>query len=95
MNEEQAQLIAEQLSHAIDLLRNQVSEQEKALAHHEALYRQRIEALERSQEDQEIRLRQVTDGIVRLNTSTGLAQVAQAGLSVLLAALAAWMGARN
>lgn len=95
MNEEQAQLIAEQLSHAMDLLQNRVTEQEKALAHHEALYRQRIEALERSQTDQEIRLRQVTDGMVRLNTTTGLAQVAQAGLSILLAALAAWLGGRS
>ena len=55
---------------------------------------QRVEALEKSQADQEARLRAVADGVIRLNTQGSLAAVGQSMLSLVLAAVAAWIGAR-
>ena len=89
-----AGLIAERLRRAVDLLDSRYTRLENDQAHRSQLMLQRIEALEKSQADQESRLRTVADGVIRLNTQGSLAAVGQSMLSLILAAIAAWIGAR-
>lgn len=89
-----AGLIAERLRRAVDLLDSRYSRLESEQAHRSQLITQRLEALEKSQADQEARLRTVADGVIRLNTQGSLAAVGQSMLSLILAAIAAWIGAR-
>lgn len=94
MDTEDIRLLAEQLSHTVDLLNARIAAIEAVQAHADELIRLRLSALERSQEDQEVRLRAVADSVVRLTTSTSLAQVGQAAFALLLSALAAYLGRR-
>ena len=89
-----AGLIAERLRRAVDLLDSRYARLENDQAHRVQLIQQRLEALEKSQADQEARLRAVADGVIRLNTQGSLAAVGQSMLSLILAAIAAWIGAR-
>ncbi len=89
-----AGLIAERLRRAVDLLDSRYSRLESDQTHRSQLIAQRLEALEKSQADQEARLRTVADGVIRLNTQGSLAAVGQSMLSLILAAIAAWIGAR-
>lgn len=94
MDADEVRLLAEQLSHTIDLLRARMDRLETRLEHQEQLAALRIDALERSQADQEARLRAVTDSVVRLTTSNNLAQVGQAAFALVLSAIAAYLGRR-
>jgi hypothetical protein len=67
---------------------------EARLARQEALLELRLEVLERSQADQETRLRALGESVVRLTTSASLAQIAQAALALILSAIAAYLGSR-
>jgi hypothetical protein len=89
-----AGLIAERLRRAVDLLDSRYSRLESDQTHRSQLIAQRLETLEKSQADQEARLRTVADGVIRLNTQGSLAAVGQSMLSLILAAIAAWIGAR-
>jgi hypothetical protein len=89
-----AGLIAERLRRAVDLLDSRYSRLESDQTHRSQLILQRLETLEKSQADQEARLRTVADGVIRLNTQGSLAAVGQSMLSLILAAIAAWIGAR-
>ena len=92
MDGDDIRLLAEQLSHTLDLLNARLAALESVQAHADELIRLRLSALERSQEDQEARLRSVTDSVARLSTSSSLAQVGQAALAVILSAIAAYLG---
>jgi chaperonin cofactor prefoldin len=94
MDSDDVRLLAEQLSHTVDLLNARIATLEAAQTHADELVRLRLSALERSQEDQETRLRTVADAVARLSTSTSLAQVGQAALAVILSAIAAYLGRR-
>ncbi len=94
MDPNEIRLLAEQLNHAVDLLKARIDLLEARQAQQEQLGGLRLGALERSQEDQETRLRAVADSVTRLTTSTSLAQAAQAGFAIILSALAAWLGRR-
>jgi hypothetical protein len=94
MDANETRLLAEQLSHTIDLLRGRIDALEAGLRHQEEMVDVRLAALERSQADQETRLRASADAVVRLTTSTGLAQAAQAAFALILAAIAAYLGSR-
>lgn len=87
-------LVAERLRRAVDLLDARHARLESEQLHQVRLMLQRVEALEKSQADQEARLRAVADGVIRLNTQGSLAAVGQSMLSLVLAAVAAWIGAR-
>ncbi len=67
---------------------------EARLARQEDLLGLRLEALERSQADQEARLRMLAEAVVRLTTTTNLAQVGQAAFALILSAIAAYLGSR-
>ncbi len=94
MEVNEVHLLVEQLSHSLDLLKGRMDLLDARLAHQEELFELRLSALERSQADQETRLRNAADAVTRLSTSTSLAQAAQAGFALILAALAAWLGRR-
>lgn len=94
MDSDDVRLLAEQLSHTVDLLNGRIAALESALAHADELARMRLAALERSQDDQETRLRAVADGVARLTTSTSLAQIGQAAFALILSAIAAYLGKR-
>lgn len=94
MDSDDVRLLAEQLSHTVDLLNARIAALEAVQSHADELVRLRLSALERSQEDQETRLRAVADAVARLSTSTSLAQVGQAALAVILSAIAAYLGRR-
>jgi|GEM_PF-4132971 len=87
-------LLAERLRRAVDLLDARFARLDNDQLHRASLLEQRLESLERSQADQEARLRAVADGVIRLNTQGSLAAIGQSMLSLILAALAAWVGAR-
>lgn len=95
MDIHEVKLLHEQLYHALDLLNGRTQMLEARLSHLEDRQNLRLSALEQSQADQEARLRGAVDAVVRLNTSSSLAQAAQAAFSLLLAALAAWLGSQK
>lgn len=92
MDENEVRLLAEQLSHTLDLLNGRVETLEARLAHTAEMDRLRLRTLERHQSDQEARLRAVGEAVTRLTTSTSLAQIFQAAFAVILSAIAAWLG---
>jgi hypothetical protein len=94
MDENEVRLLAEQLSHTLDLLNGRVETLEARLAHTAEMDRLRLRTLERHQSDQEARLRAVGEAVTRLTTSTSLAQIFQAAFAVILSAIAAWLGQR-
>ena len=92
MDDSEVRLLVAQLRHTLDLLNGQFKSLEARLSHQAELSEMRLSALERSQADQEARLRAVADSVVRLTTSTSLAQAAQAAFALILSAIAAWLG---
>jgi len=66
-------LLAEQINHTIDLLRFEFKSLRTQLEHSDRLAARRLEALESSQRDQEMRLRQVQDAAVQFKVLAGLA----------------------
>jgi chaperonin cofactor prefoldin len=84
----------EKIHHALDLIDNRMTRLEKDQAHRIELLQLRVESLERSQTDQEVRLRTIAEGVIRLNTQGSLAAVGQSILSLILAAIAAYIGAK-
>jgi hypothetical protein len=66
------QLIAEQLSHTLDLIRFEIKGMRSDLAHFEELSRHRLSELEDCNKDHEMRLRTIKDDVVRNKTQTSL-----------------------
>lgn len=87
-------LLHEKIHRALDLLEGRLVRMEADQDHQQALLNQRIELLEQQHQDQEGRLRTVMEGVIRLNTRASLAAVGQSLLSLILAAIAAYLGAR-
>ena len=94
MDPNEAQLLAEQIRHTLDLLAARLDAIDARLTHLEEINHLRLAAVERAQQDHETRLRAAADSVIRLNTLTGLAQAGQAAFALLLSALAAWLGSR-
>lgn len=94
MDPNEMRLMAEQMGRTLDLLRCRQEALEARLKHEAEMQGLRLGALEQSQADQEARLRVVTDAVVRLTTSTSLAQIGQAAFAVILSAIAAYLGRR-
>jgi len=94
MDATEIRLLAEQISHTLDLLGGQIEVLEARLKHYEELTELRLGALEKSQADQEARLRASADAVARLTTSSSLAQAGQAAFALALSAIAAWLGSK-
>ncbi len=94
MDPNEVRLLAEQVSHTLDLLNGQIAALEARLSHAEEVSDLRLSSLERSQSDQEARLRAAADSLVRLTTSASLAQALQAAFALVLPPVAARLGSR-
>ncbi len=94
MNDPETLLLHEKIHRALDLLEGRLIRMEADQDHQLALLIQRVEVLEHSHLDHEERLRTVMDGVIRLSTRASLAAVGQSLLSLILAAIAAYLGAR-
>jgi hypothetical protein len=69
----EADLIAEQLNHTIDLLRAELEAARQAQQHDRALADHRLKVLEEQVRDHEERIRATTDGVVQFKVWSGLA----------------------
>ena len=87
-----ADLIAEQLRHAIDLLRAELQAVKAEQAHAAAMTNHRLAQLEADALDHEGRLRMLTDGVTQFKVWFGLAS-GTSGLVSLVALIRAWFGA--
>lgn len=75
MNDEEIriELIAEQLRHAVSLLKAELATLRDNQSYTLQLLNQRLSQLERRAEDQELRLRAATDGVTTFKVWSGLA----------------------
>jgi hypothetical protein len=80
MNDDQAALVAERFSHAIDLLKAE-----------QKLINTRLDRLEKESDDHEQRLRAATDGVTQFKVWSGLA-AGGSGIVSLIAFLRAFLG---
>jgi len=101
MDDMQAQLLTGQLSHLRDSIESRLKERADSLEHHKRLEAERlnllkaqIEANRRMAEDQEERIRKIDDAAIANRTSMTIMQAGQAALTVIAAAIAAWLGSR-
>jgi hypothetical protein len=101
MDDPQFQLIAEQLGRLKDNIESRFQRLEENASHEKELTAERFQAVKtaaeinsKAIEDHETRLRCVSDAVTELKTSHSIAQAAQAALSLVLAAIAAWLGSR-
>ena len=77
-------LIAEQLDHTFDLIRNDLKTIKTTLEHHAALYEHRLINLEDNAKDHETRIRSIQKDVTKNNVVYGVSSAA----SSLLASLA-------
>ena len=95
MDENETKLMAGRLRHTLDLLNGRIDTLEARVSHELELTGLRLSSLEQRQTDHEARLREMTENVVRLTTSAGLLQAAQAAFALILSAIAAWLGSRR
>ena len=95
MDENESKLMAGRLRHTLDLLNGRIDALEARVSHELELTSMRLGSLEQRQTDHEARLRALTENVVRLTTSAGLLQAAQAAFALVLSAIAAWLGSRR
>jgi len=101
MDDLQAQLLHEQFQRLKDSLESRFQRIEKELTHHEELETEKLQQIRadllstrRMMDDHEQRIRTVDDAVVTGKTSTTLLQAGQAALTLIAAAIAAWLGSR-
>lgn len=88
----QTQLLAEQLRRAVDRLHAELTALAREQRHFAELTSQRLQALEKSRDDHETRLRTVSEGVTQFKVWSGLSN-GGTWLVSLLALLRAWLGA--
>jgi len=91
MADAQAELVAEQLRHALDLMRAELEAVRAQASHDRTLADHRLRALEEARGDHETRLRQATDGVTRFQVWSGLAS-GGSSIMALVALLKAFFG---
>ena len=77
------ELIAEQLSHTIDLMRAELKEIRMEQEHQRELFENRIKALEDCKGDHELRIRSLQDGVTSFKVWSGLVNGGTTVVSVL------------
>ena len=82
MESTETALIAEQLTHALDLLRAEIAALRSDLEHHRELTGSRLTNLEEGQKDHEERIRAATDGVTQFKVWSGLSSGAASLLSL-------------
>ena len=86
--------LSTELARALERMNGRMDVFDERMAHLEELLGARLEDIETKQADQEERLRQASEGVVRLTTSLSLLQAGQAVFTLVLSTLAAWLGQR-
>jgi uncharacterized surface protein with fasciclin (FAS1) repeats len=101
MEDLQAQLLHEQFQRLKDSLESRFQRIEKELHHHQELETEKLQQIRsdlqnarRLMDDHEQRIRIVDDSVVSNKTSTTIFQAGQAALTLIAAAIAAWLGSR-
>jgi Flp pilus assembly protein TadD len=101
MEDLQAQLLHEQFQRLKDSLESRFQRIEKELIHHEKLETEKLQQIRadlqntrRTMDDHEQRIRVVDDSVITNKTSTTIFQAGQAALTLIAAAIAAWLGSR-
>jgi len=101
MDDSTGKLLSEQISRLADSIKNQLSSQDQALQHHKEIEAERInllqsqiDLLKQANQDQENRIRKMDDIVISLKTSDTIKQAGQAALTLIAAAIAAWLGGR-
>lgn len=84
--------LIEQVQCQLERVHASIAALDARMAHQDELLALRLAALERAQTDQETRLRSVSEAVIRLSTTAGLAQAAQAAFALLLSSIAAYLG---
>jgi hypothetical protein len=79
----QIALLAEQLSHALDLVKARMATIEADAQHKNEFYSFRLKTLEDQAADHETRIRSSHDGVTQFKFMTGLASVASGILAVI------------
>jgi len=97
----QAQLLTEQFSRLKDSIDARLRQIETELAHTKKLESERllhitcqIQAVRDLSADQENRIRRIDDSVISNHASATLIQAGQAALTLIAAALAAWLGGK-
>jgi len=101
MDDLQAQLLHEQFQRLKDSLESRFQRIEKELNHHEELEAEKLQQIRadlqntrRIMDDHEQRIRVVDDSVITNKTTTTIFQAGQAALTLIAAAIAAWLGSR-
>lgn len=101
MDDLQAQLLTEQFNRLKDSIESRFRRIEKELDHHNKLEAERmnlikaqINSIQHDVNDHEARIRTLDDSVISSKTSMTLIQAGQAGLTLIAAAIAAWLGSK-
>jgi hypothetical protein len=102
MDDTQAKLLTEQLSRLKDSINSRLQQVSSELEHHKTLEIERLNLLRLQiksnhdqTKDQEDRIRKIDDAVFSNKTMTTLIQAGQAALTLIAAAIAAWLGSRS
>jgi hypothetical protein len=101
MDDLQAQLLTEQFLRLKDTIENRLQYLSSELEHHKKLEAERLNLINlqinnnrTSTMDQENRIRKIDDAVITNKTSMTIFQAGQAALTLIAAAIAAWLGAK-
>ena len=101
MEEQEYQLIAEQLARLRDNIESRFKRVEREISHNQELQREKNEFIRSSlsllnehDQDFEERIRELSKAVTTHKTTLSISQALQAGLTLVAAALAAWLGSR-
>jgi hypothetical protein len=102
MDDLQAQLLTEQFNRLRDSIESRFRRIEKELEHHDKLeaekmnlIKSQLQGIQSDLHDHETRIRAVDDSVISSKTSTTLIQAGQAALTLIAAAIAAWLGGKS
>lgn len=102
MDDIQAQLLTEQLSRLKDSIESRLQNLRSELDHHKSLETERLNLLKAqitanrdNTSDQETRIRAIDDSVISNKASATIIQAGQAALTLIAAAVAAWLGSKS
>jgi len=101
MDDSTEKLLSEQIARLADSIKSQFYSQELSLQHHKDIEMERInliqaqiDLLKHNHHDQETRIRKLDDVVIALKTADSIKQAGQAALTLIAAAIAAWLGGK-
>ena len=101
MEDSEVQLIAEQLARLRDNIESRFKRVETQILHNQELQKERnefmrssLDLLNEHDRDFEERIRELSKAVTTHKTSLSISQALQAGLTLVAAAIAAWLGSR-